>query len=72
MPPTHSKVLMSRDFTSGFVGSKAQRFGGMKWRTPGCELACGGIVRSMILACGCIASTERVRYKLVEVENACQ
>ena len=59
---------MLRDLTSGFVGSKAHRFGGMKWRVPGCELACGGMVRSIIVICGGIASVGSVGYKLVRSE----
>jgi hypothetical protein len=39
MPPIHMSVLLLADRTRGFVGSKALRLGGMKWRAPGCEFA---------------------------------
>ena len=41
MPPIHNNVFTLADGMRGFVGSNAQRFGGMKWRVPGWEDAGG-------------------------------
>ena len=43
------------------MGSKAQRFGGMKWRVPGWALAVGGMVRSMMVVfAGAVSCVMRV------------
>ena len=48
MPPIHSSVLVFAERTSGFVGSKALRFGGMKCNVPGCGLAGGALKESIV------------------------
>ena len=52
MPPIHSSVLILAVRFKTLVGSKADMFGGTKWRTPGWELA-GGLDGAMMAQMGC-------------------
>ena len=61
---------MFADWLRVFAGSKALRFGGMKWSVPGCELAGGCLEESMAVfvvrkSCSSTPLGERVQERLL-------